>query len=236
LLSSLIAICPAFAQQPVPDSDDAGEIPAASPHQQAGPEHDDAGEMPAASPPQQAGPEHDGAGQGPAASPGQTAALEVPDTEPGASRAHERMLTLNPSALLIGSLDAEYEQALSPSLSGFLGPYIAYARIVDTSALALGVLGGIRYFFLESRSPAGLWAGPQAVLGYVTVTRGDTSATGAILSLGGLLGYTWLFDSGFVASLGGGIQFTYATVAAQGDAVDLRGYGPALRLAIGWSF
>jgi hypothetical protein len=215
LLSSLIAVCPAFAQEPDQDSDDAGKSPAAWPGQQ---------------------PDPAGAGESPAASPGQTAALEEPDTVPEAPLARERTLTLNPSALLIGSLDAQYERVLSPSLSGFIGPYIAYASLVNQPALALGLLGGVRYFLLESRSPAGLWAGPQVVLGAVSLRSGDTSATGAIFSLGGLLGYTWLFDSGFIVSIGGGVQFTYATVAPEQGALDLRGIGPALRLAIGWSF
>jgi hypothetical protein len=211
LLSSLIVIGPAFAQ-PDPEGED---------------------ELGAPSEPE---PDGDAFGESPGASSGQIAGLEGPDAGPGAARARERTLTFNPLAILFGVFNAEYEQALGPNMSMFVGPSLIYLSALDTSVLGLGLTGGLRYFVGSGRAPKGFWVGPQVGLSYVSLTANDTTVAGAAIGVGGLLGYTWLFNSGFVVSLGGGVQFTYATATADDTTVDLTGVGPALRASIGWGF
>jgi hypothetical protein len=171
-----------------------------------------------------------------------------PPPAPGLAQVVERnqTITANPLAMLGGSLSAEYERATASGLSLFVGPSFAYASAssgaASVSMFGLGATAGARIFFANA-APKGLWVGPQGTLIYLSGDFGGSGSVSAIgYSLAGLIGYTWVWDNGFVLSLGGGIQYVAlqlqdsTTTSGPAETVGVKGVLPALRLSLGYAF
>src|SRR5262245_58256074 len=123
---------------------------------------------------------------------------------PAAVARRDQTLTVNPLAMVGGSFNGEYERAIGPGMSIFVGPSVAYASAnLGTSSISmygLGGTGGLRMFF-AAEAPKGGWIGPQASLVYISADFGGGDSLSAVgFSIAGLAGYTWIFDSGFVLS------------------------------------
>ncbi len=154
-------------------------------------------------------------------------------------------VTINPLGILFGSLDIEIESALRPNSAWFWGPSFAYASSSDggtsNKLYGAGATVGVRGFS-GKRAPAGFWGGPQASLMWITGDVGsEASASAVAWSLGALVGYTWIFDNGFVLSLGGGMQYIHMQLEAREPGYDdyytmtigPEGILPTVRLALG---
>jgi hypothetical protein len=135
-------------------------------------------------------------------------------------------VSINPATLLFGGIGAEIDTAIQPTLSLFVAPSFFFFNSVFTPGTPLSGFGvdvGFRYFS-ERRAPKGFWVGPNAGVAFLNGSTG--------LSLGGMLGYSWISESAFYFSTGIG----------GGYGAELRDWrisstGPslALRIAIGFA-
>jgi hypothetical protein len=126
------------------------------------------------------------------------------------------------------------------SISLFAGPALAYGTATDgattTRTYGFGADAGLRLFF-GGRAPEGGWFSPIGALFYATArsTAGERlTATGSMI--GALAGYTWIWNSGFVLSLGGGLVYVDLRLDGPGISAGAQGIVPALRLALGYGF
>ncbi len=149
-------------------------------------------------------------------------------------------ITVNLFSLGAGSIAADYERAVGSSVSLFVGPSFIYESATSgaTTARMYGVGGdaGLRVFF-GARAPEGGWF---SLAGGVFHSRADFgngdrgTATGSVGAA--LFGYTWIWGSGFVLSLGGGLAYVDFKLQTQESSVGLHGTLPTLRLALGYAF
>jgi hypothetical protein len=151
-----------------------------------------------------------------------------------------QMITANLFSLGAGSIAAEYERAVGSSISLVVGPTFVYGSATSGAQTArmygVGGGGGLRIFF-GGRAPEGGWCSLQGALFYSSADFGNgerATATGS--AVGVLFGYTWIWGSGFVLSLGGGLAYVDMKLDAQGSSVGFQGTVPALRLALGYAF
>lgn len=133
----------------------------------------------------------------------------------------------------------EYERAVHPQVSLFLGPALVAGIVDGNRSVAKNEFGvgsslGAR-FFVRGRAPEGLFIGPLLYLGYSHISEAGQSATGLRLSSGAMVGYTAIFFDIFVVSLGVGASYLNVThVVNAADAP-----GPVetnLRFALGVAF
>lgn len=135
------------------------------------------------------------------------------------------------------NLALEYERAVRPDVSIFIGPALAVGftnfNHEFESELGIGSVMGAR-FFLSGEAPAGLFMSPFIDLSYYATNARGTHISGLRLKSGGMLGYTWIFGRRFVVSAGVGA--TYADITG-GPFV--KSGGPVegtLRFAMGVAF
>jgi hypothetical protein len=87
---------------------------------------------------------------------------------------YENALTVEPIDLLTGTLNLQYERALIPAVSGYVGfNYLYFSGYDEPNAgtqLAIGPEIGLR-LYLVGRAPAGLWIGPDLGTAYVENLR-----------------------------------------------------------------
>jgi len=147
---------------------------------------------------------------------------------------------VNLFALGVGSIAADYERAVGSSVSLFAGPSFVFSSATSgaTTARMYGVGGnaGLRMFF-GGRAPKGGWFSMSGGLFHSSADFGNGdrgTATGSVAAV--LFGYTWIWGSGFVFSLGGGLAYVDFKLQAQESSVGLQGTLPTLRLALGYAF
>lgn len=144
-------------------------------------------------------------------------------------------ITVNPLALLFGTINFEYERATSPHLSVFVGP--SYSSLSDGAQTVTGVGGsaGLR-LFPGGLAPEGFFVGPTFQMAYAgSDVPGSPSAL--VWGAGGILGYTWLIGGFFDVSIGAGAQYmSFEVDSVYGGTVGFTGILPAIRLALGGGF
>jgi hypothetical protein len=127
--------------------------------------------------------------------------------------------------LLLGGIGAEVETAVHSSFSLYVAPsFLFFDSVLAPGAevSGFGVDVGFRYFS-QRKAPKGLWIGPNAGIAFVN--------SGTALSLGGMLGHSWIFDNSFYFSLGIGGGYTVVLRNSY-----LHSAGPALTLRIALGF
>jgi hypothetical protein len=132
----------------------------------------------------------------------------------------------------------EYERAINPTTSLFIGPalFAGFTSFGPEQAqeLGIGAMVGAR-FFLTGEAPEGLFAGPSLSLGYASASSGGDRRSAMRVSSGAMLGYTWIFFRTFDLSLGAGANYVNVTNQLGGGRVP----GPleaTLRVAMGVAF
>jgi len=138
------------------------------------------------------------------------------------------------------SVSAEFEQSFARSLSVFLGPTFSLGWANKNGERATlytaGGRAGLRVFFSQ-RAPKGTWFSLQGELlrAWGRFDNGDrVSANGSAYAL--MFGYTWIFGSAFVLSIGGGLQYVAVDLGFPEANLGFRGLLPAFRGAIGYAF
>jgi hypothetical protein len=158
-------------------------------------------------------------------------------------------VSINPALLLFGGFGAEFEGAVDPSISLFAAPsYVfgspLFTSTTDVSLSGFGLDAGMRYFG-GGQAPGGLWIGPYASLAFVNAHTSNVEVKATALGFGGMIGYSWIFDSSFYLSIGAGGGYraimldttTSVSSNSTGSANSSTSSGPALnlRLALGFA-
>ncbi|MBX5482221.1 MAG: hypothetical protein IRZ16_10360 [Myxococcaceae bacterium] len=118
---------------------------------------------------------------------------------------------------MFGWLPFEYERASGERWSWYVGPQIrpwaGVGALTGTVARGVRVSFGVRFFPMD-RAPGGFWIAGELVpeINYVQDLDFDripfVENEWALSSLG-MIGYTFLFDSGFSISAGAGLGMGY---------------------------
>lgn len=159
----------------------------------------------------------------------------------------QNTITIGPFSLITGTIDVEFERAVSPKLSLFAGPNARIGAgllsLIGFAGFGFGAHGGVRYFLTTNPAPEGLWVGPELAVDYLKYTSfAGQSVDWSIVSAGGvaMIGYTVILDNNFVMSFGagGGIGWTSNSLSAGGQTAATAGiaFKPALRIALGYAF
>lgn len=161
-------------------------------------------------------------------------------------RAPPNVVTTNPLAtVLAGTANVEYERAIAPWASLFVGPQVQFGYGVllrsgaDDKIFGLGLSAGAR-FYVFGDAPRGFFLSPQLDIAYVTLRRGSAEGSGAGFGIAALIGYQWLVADHFAISLGIGGRYLAVTANASSGgssaSTDTSGFGLAGRLALGAAF
>jgi hypothetical protein len=139
-------------------------------------------------------------------------------------------ITIAPFSLWGGTIGVEYETAVAPALSVFVGPRISLGWDLGASVggdtvqdYGGGVHAGMRWFITDDPAPEGFWLGPEVSAGFDSQSRQsngglfgrtENMATSDFLSFDTLamVGYSVITRSGFDMSfgLGFGLEGTSA--------------------------
>jgi len=138
------------------------------------------------------------------------------------SMAADQTITVNPLGLMGGVLNAQYEKPL-----GNLNSLLLSAGFVNVGVVSGFEVGaGYRKYLKGERS--GLFA--EGDVSFVSVSAPGTSATG--FAIQGLCGFKWVSDKGFTVEAGAGGSY----ITAKMEGYTFGGFGPALRLALGYTW
>jgi hypothetical protein len=154
--------------------------------------------------------------------------------------------SINPAMLLLGGISVEAEHAVHPNISFFVAPSFIFGNSLlsddpDLSTSGFGADGGLR-FYIRPHAPKGFWLGPRVGVAFANATSGRSKASATAYAFGGMLGYSWITSGSFYFSVGGGADYTVASVEENilspvgsdaGSSVE--GVSLSLRLALGFA-
>lgn len=154
------------------------------------------------------------------------------------------LVDINPASLLWGELSLEFEHTLGPAMSILIGPQILIfnSPLLNTSTAGIKVnaYGATLavHFFPWAEALHGFWIGPELDAAWATGTLNNVTASGAAISVNGILGYTFTPAEHFALSLGigagahvTGVQSSDSTVVVSKQGFNLTG-----RAAIGYAW
>jgi hypothetical protein len=151
------------------------------------------------------------------------------------------VIKVNPLGLLIGQASIAFEHAINEKSSFLIAPTFGGFNFGGVKYTQFG--GGAEYRFYLSKSaeaPKGFYAAPGVGFnsGSVKVDNGDkTNFTS--FAVKGIIGNQWIFGSGFVLDLNGGIQYSsFKYKDESGVFSGLKGNGifPTLGFSLGYNF
>ncbi|MBN1596494.1 DUF3575 domain-containing protein [candidate division FCPU426 bacterium] len=147
-------------------------------------------------------------------------------------------ITVQPIGFLFGNGNLEYEAALgdTTAIAGRIN-YSAW-NIGDWSTSAIG--GGLsyRFFPVSKQAPRGFWVGPGADILIISSTYEDDTASSTFISVGGDLGYKWIWgeEVGFVLCPSISLRYVSGSLSVGDNELPFGGFGFGLGLALGLAF
>lgn len=165
----------------------------------------------------------------------------LPDAAPAPPAEHFlNRVTLGPASLIVGALTLEYERAVGPTLSVFVGPRLEYSGdLVIPGVRPNGIGGsvGLRYY-RDGEAPSGFWFGPELYgMAKRPLDSDPNDRSDTVLGLL-MLGYTFVGQGGFTFSIGGGAGGGYIWAKEADTLVRLHGAVPGFGFQsnLGWAF
>jgi hypothetical protein len=162
----------------------------------------------------------------------------TPAGKKAAKATHHVTLSINPAILLLGGIGAELEGAVGANVSLFASPSVLlfpspllWSETTNVSVSGFGIDGGLR-FFPGGSAPKGFWFGPYGGFAVASATSGRNHSEARARTVGGMLGYSWIFKSNFYFSLGAGGGLQSVTGAYN---ITTTRPAPALRFALGFA-
>ncbi len=146
--------------------------------------------------------------------------------------------------MLGGTFNVEYERAVAPMVSVFVGPELQFSQGVLASAsnmevFGFGVSAGAR-FYLFGDAPRGMFLSPEVSAAWVSAKTSSAEGSGSGFGVAALVGYQWLIADHFAISLGIGARYYAVSVNASSGSssaiYDVAGFLPAARIALGGAF
>ena len=155
------------------------------------------------------------------------------------------VIKVNPLGFLIGSANLGYEHALSEQSSIVILPSFGMLKSGGFKYSDYGLGAEYRIYFTGS-APKGTYVAPgaSALFGTAKVDYSDGSSASKTNISGfsgkAVIGHQWIWNSGFVLDLNGGIQYTSFTFKDKtGDFAGQAAFSgilPALSVSIGYNF
>jgi len=153
----------------------------------------------------------------------------------------QNTIKINPLSALIKTGSIFYERKVSDGMSAQLGIAYTGIKISDTKFTGLAITPEVR-FYLKNNAPTGLYAAP--FLRYQNYTVADGTDKGKYTSFGGgaLMGYQWVYGSGFVLDLFFGPSYNNGSYKATSGVDEpeikggIEGFGLRTGIAIGFGF
>jgi len=153
------------------------------------------------------------------------------------------IVKINPLGIIFGQGSLAYERALGEKNSIVLAPSFGAFSFGGFKYTSFGFGAEYRFYLSNSKTaPSGFYAAPGAGFGTGTIKETGTTDKAKFTSIygKGVIGNQWVFNSGFVVDLNGGIQYTSFKYKDNSNSVfsGLKGSGvfPALAVAIGYNF
>ncbi|MGE5576110.1 MAG: DUF3575 domain-containing protein [Syntrophothermus sp.] len=165
-----------------------------------------------------------------------------------ASAEETRSITVNPFGFLLGSYNAEYEQLISDKLSFTVGGNFQSLKLAGWEFSGFGGSAGVKYYLNTPLRGAWVGGGAEVSSAKMTYTTTDiftgetlkTEASGTLFGIFGLVGYKWIVGGGFTTDVALGVRQTFGemkvTAGSETLPTGVTGFGPALKLQLGYSF
>lgn len=155
---------------------------------------------------------------------------------------HSYNIRINPLSLLFGVINADFDIKLSPRFT--FGPSLAFATrssgTTKLTAFGVGVRGNV---YLGNDAITDSWyLGPVAGMYFTKTTQGANEGSASAFNIGTVIGYNWVWPSGFNIMLGGGAQYISlpsSVTASNGTVITtpgLSGILPMLDFTLGYTF
>ncbi|MEZ5038532.1 MAG: DUF3575 domain-containing protein [Saprospiraceae bacterium] len=122
----------------------------------------------------------------------------------------QNVIKVNPIGLAFGSLNGGYETFLNDKSSLYLKANFYSRGIVGVRYTGFGVGGEYRFYLSNNERPKGLYAGPVANIGFIG-TNVDGVGNYTLITLGGVIGYQWVFSEKFTVEVNIGPVYGIAT-------------------------
>lgn len=150
----------------------------------------------------------------------------------------QNVVKVNPLGILFGVASVGYERVLDAKSSVQFNAYFGGLSVAGNKYTNLGA--GVdyrRYFGSSSEAPKGFYVSPGVGVLNTKVKVGSSNGTATGVSLKAVAGNQWVFGSGFVIDLNGGIQYTNITPKINGVNYDkYSGVYPAIGFSLGYAF
>lgn len=122
----------------------------------------------------------------------------------------QNVVKVNPIGLAFGSLNGGYETFLSENTSLYLKANFYSRSLVGTRYTGFGVGGEYRFYLSDNDRPKGLYAGPIANIGFIG-TNTDIIDNYTLITIGGIIGYQWVFSEKFTVEVNIGPAYGIVT-------------------------
>ena len=157
---------------------------------------------------------------------------------------YQNVVKLNPLGALFGSANLAYERALSEKSSVVIAPSFGMLKSGGFKYTTFGLGAEYRFYFSkEKEAPMGFYAAPgvgfsfgQAKIDDIYGDGEDSKTNITAINAKGVIGYQWIFGSGFTVDLNGGLQYVKFKFKSDGFGIPLSGILPAVGASIGYSF
>lgn len=158
----------------------------------------------------------------------------------GFAQDYEHSIKINPLGAIFGAANLAYEKTLSENTSVLIAPSFGMLKLSGFKYTTYGLGAEYRFYISKNHvAPEGMYVAPGAGFSFGQAKYEDdhdkTKTTG--FNIKGVLGYQWIWESGFTLDLNGGIQYTsFSFRDDEFDAIPFSGILPALGVSIGYSF
>lgn len=155
----------------------------------------------------------------------------------------QNVIKVNPLGIFLGNASLSYERALTEKSSIVVSPSFGFLKFGGFKYSSFGIGAEYRFYLSKTKTaPAGLYVAPG--LGYTGGSVKDEDGNGdktnfSSFTAKGIIGHQWVWDSGFVLDLNGGIQywgFNYSNSNGVFSTAKASGILPVLGLGIGYAF
>jgi Protein of unknown function (DUF3575) len=161
----------------------------------------------------------------------------------GGEAGPQNVIKVNPLGLIFGQASLGYERAISEKSSFVIAPSFGGFKLGGFKYNQFGLGAEYRFYLSKTKmAPEGFYAAPGAFFSSGKVQESATDTKVNFTSFGGkaVIGNQWIFKSGFVIDLNGGIQVSSFKYKDNNSSVfsGLKGSGvfPALAFSIGYAF
>jgi hypothetical protein len=145
----------------------------------------------------------------------------------------DNRVSLNPIGALIGLGSFTYERALGDRVGLTLSPSFMYLGFSENKVYGAGFGVGAA-FYITGTAPEGFRFSVDAAPGFVTAESGSSDATAFMFNSRAMLGYNWVWHSGFTLGLNAGVQYLH--MGLEDADVSINGVLPAIDFNLGFVF